>query len=101
MGAVGADRHRVALAQLVDMLRSSHQIVPGNVAGFEMKALMRPTTFRFEPGTIDICQAQGGTVVDRRLALCQHQLAAAFQFLARLVAGIEPALSDQAVARQS
>lgn len=54
IGTVGAHKHRIALARLVDMLRPAHQIVPAHVPGRQLESPVRIPPLAFQPRPIGL-----------------------------------------------
>jgi hypothetical protein len=75
LAAVGAHQHGIALARLVDVLGSAHQIVPAHFLGGELEAPMRPTAFSLQTGAVGIAKLEGSAVINRRAALREQACA--------------------------
>src|SRR5690606_1890951 len=67
-------------------------------AAIEPETPMGPAAFGFEPCPVRVGEAERGAVVDRRLAQRAGALALAVEFVGGLVAGLEAAGGDEAVA---
>ena len=91
IAAVGADQHGIALARLVDVLGPAHQIAPGAAPAGELEAPIGLPALGLQLGLLGRRQSERGTVIDRRRAALELQLALEGELLRRLVAGIEPA----------
>ncbi len=79
------------------MARPAHKVGPFDPAARQLETPVRLAAFGVELGLVLIGQAEGGAVIDRRLALGALDLAFAVQLVLGLIARIQKTLIDQAL----
>ena len=100
-GPVGAADHRIGELRGVEFLFPAHPVFPHDRrVVVELEAPVRCDPFGFLRCTILLAQCQGAAVVDRRQSAPELDLALQFEFLRRLVAGIDPRRFPQAFERR-
>ncbi len=100
IAAVLPDQDRIGQRARIDVARPADEILPSHLTRFQREAPMRAPALGFEPRPLLGRELERGAVIDRRQAARELEPAAALEFLARLVAGIEAARRLQPVRRR-